>query len=52
MGWKFFIGIIGLILFIVSMYYYFQNIFSYTAMFFLVFLTLVYLIICIIQITR
>ncbi len=52
MGWKLFIGIIGLILLTVSIYYFFQNIFSYTEIFFLVSLTLMYLIIGIIQITR
>jgi len=52
MGWKFFIGITGLILLIVSIYYFFQNNFAYTEIFFLGFLTLMYLIIGIVQIAR
>jgi uncharacterized membrane protein HdeD (DUF308 family) len=52
MGWKFIIGITGLVLLMVSMYYFFQNSFVITGILFLGFLTLMYLIIGAVQIAR
>jgi uncharacterized membrane protein HdeD (DUF308 family) len=52
MGWKFFIGIVGITVGIVSMYYFCNNIYTFTETFFLIFLAIMCLIIGIIQIMR
>jgi uncharacterized membrane protein HdeD (DUF308 family) len=52
MGWKFFIGIVGITVGIVSVYYFYNNIYTFTETFFLIFLAIMCLIIGIIQIMR
>jgi uncharacterized membrane protein HdeD (DUF308 family) len=52
MGWKFFIGIAGITVFIVSLYYFYNNIYTFTETFFLIFLTIMCLLIGTIQILR
>jgi len=52
MGWKFLICILGIMVSSVSLYYFFNNIFSFTQVFFLIFLTVISLFIGIVQVTR
>jgi uncharacterized membrane protein HdeD (DUF308 family) len=52
MGWKFFIGIVGITVGMVSLYYFYNNIYNFTETFLLLFLTIMCLLISTIQIIR
>jgi uncharacterized membrane protein HdeD (DUF308 family) len=52
MGWKFFIGIVGITVFTVSLYYFYNNIYAFTETFFLIFLMIMCLLIGAIQVIR
>jgi uncharacterized membrane protein HdeD (DUF308 family) len=50
MGWKFFIGIVGITEGMISVYYFYNNIYTFTETFFLFFLTIMCLLVSTIQI--
>jgi uncharacterized membrane protein HdeD (DUF308 family) len=52
MGWKFLIGILSFLVFMLSLYFFFHNVFSFDEMFFLIFLTGMSLLIGAVQIIR
>lgn len=52
MGWKLLICIFGILVFCVSLYYFFKNMFSFTEMYFQLFLTGMFLLVGLIQMVR